>query len=170
MALIKCNECGKEISDKSAECLYCGSLIEKVEKKIKCSECGSQVYSKSDVCTYCGCPITNETNKIDDVPVLKNKMSLSREKEILNNISGIERVADIIKIFLLILLCVCLFLVLFCIASCIDSPGDFSFVIGIFLSFISMATIGVAMYCLDTFIKWKAYMLEIGYYIYKKND
>lgn len=34
MALIKCSECGKEISDKSKTCIHCGNKIKKNKKKI----------------------------------------------------------------------------------------------------------------------------------------
>ncbi len=34
MALIKCSECGKEISDKSKKCIHCGNKIKKNKKKI----------------------------------------------------------------------------------------------------------------------------------------
>lgn len=33
MALIKCNECGKEISDKATECIHCGCPIEEEKGK-----------------------------------------------------------------------------------------------------------------------------------------
>lgn len=42
MALIKCNECGKEISDKAVRCPYCGVFVEE-DQLIKCSECGADV-------------------------------------------------------------------------------------------------------------------------------
>ena len=35
MALIKCSECGKEISDKSEICVNCGNPIQKEIKKEK---------------------------------------------------------------------------------------------------------------------------------------
>ncbi len=34
MALIKCSECGKEVSDKSKTCIHCGNKIKKNKKKI----------------------------------------------------------------------------------------------------------------------------------------
>lgn len=34
MALIKCSECGKEISDKTKKCIHCGNKIKKNKKKI----------------------------------------------------------------------------------------------------------------------------------------
>lgn len=35
MALIKCPECGKEISDKSKSCIHCGYPIQQQGKKLK---------------------------------------------------------------------------------------------------------------------------------------
>ena len=167
MALINCSQCGKEISDMATDCIHCGCIIEKVEKKMVCSECGSQVYSKSNVCNYCGSPNINEINTTNSNSMLKNKMSSCREREILSNVSKIESIAVIIKVFLIILLGICIFLMFFCIANCVDNSDNFGSIVLLFLSIISMAIIGIVMYSLDTFIKWKAYMLETNYYIYK---
>lgn len=60
MALIKCNECGKEISDKATQCIHCGCPI---EKKVTCSECGNEIEEKDEVCLNCGCPIEKEKEK-----------------------------------------------------------------------------------------------------------
>lgn len=35
MALIKCSECGQDISDKATSCIHCGSPIEKHKKKVR---------------------------------------------------------------------------------------------------------------------------------------
>lgn len=40
MALIKCSECGKEISDKASTCLNCGCPIEKEKKKVRIIKSG----------------------------------------------------------------------------------------------------------------------------------
>ena len=57
MALIKCEECGKQVSDKASACPNCGCPI---EKKIKCEECGTLLSPKDEVCPSCGCPIEND--------------------------------------------------------------------------------------------------------------
>ena len=41
MALIKCVDCGKEISDTSKVCIHCGSPV---EKQAICKECGKLLY------------------------------------------------------------------------------------------------------------------------------
>lgn len=46
MALIKCRECGKEVSDRARNCPNCGCPI---DTKIYCPKCGS-----SDVTTISG--------------------------------------------------------------------------------------------------------------------
>ena len=52
MALIKCKECGKEISDKSKTCIYCGNPIAKI---IHCKECGKEIEANDNRCPNCGC-------------------------------------------------------------------------------------------------------------------
>ena len=54
MALIKCKECGHEVSDKASSCPNCGCPIEKV---LVCRECGQQIPDGVDTCSNCGCPI-----------------------------------------------------------------------------------------------------------------
>ena len=63
MALIKCNECGKEISDKAVRCPYCGVFVEE-DQLIKCSECGADVIFDSEFCPNCGCSIHNDEDEI----------------------------------------------------------------------------------------------------------
>ena len=53
MALIKCKECGREISDKATTCPHCGCPV---EKEIKCEECGAILSATDEVCPQCGCP------------------------------------------------------------------------------------------------------------------
>lgn len=38
MALIKCPECGKEISDKAKHCIHCGYPLNMQEESISCDE------------------------------------------------------------------------------------------------------------------------------------
>lgn len=51
MALIKCRECGKEISDETKKCIHCGA---DVILTIKCSECGKTFDHTTNICPYCG--------------------------------------------------------------------------------------------------------------------
>lgn len=67
MALIKCRECGNEISDKAISCPQCGAP----QSMKKCNECGSEISDKAISCPKCGAP-TLEYNKM----VGKIKMNL----------------------------------------------------------------------------------------------
>ena len=51
MALIKCKNCGKEISDKSKQCINCGFEPKEIVKNI-CKECGKEI--EDNICNYCG--------------------------------------------------------------------------------------------------------------------
>ena len=65
MALIKCPECKKQISDKAKQCIHCGCPI---ENKIKyyCEECGTEILETDKVCSNCGCPNSNtSSNKVE---------------------------------------------------------------------------------------------------------
>lgn len=42
MALIKCSECGGDVSDKAASCPHCGNPISKEEEYICCPKCKSK--------------------------------------------------------------------------------------------------------------------------------
>lgn len=55
MALIKCLECGHEVSDKAVSCPKCGCPILRT-KQIICSECGSNISQADEFCPKCGCP------------------------------------------------------------------------------------------------------------------
>lgn len=54
MALINCDECGNQVSDKASVCPKCGAPI---IQRIICPECKSRVSAKSIVCSECGAPL-----------------------------------------------------------------------------------------------------------------
>ena len=59
MALIKCKECGKEISDKATNCIHCGCPI---EKEYTCSECGHPIKINDKKCLNCGNPFKEKNS------------------------------------------------------------------------------------------------------------
>ena len=57
MALIKCKECGKEISSSAKTCPHCGiSLNNKA-----CPECGKKLKGDEVSCPECGLPLNKKT-------------------------------------------------------------------------------------------------------------
>ena len=67
MTLIKCSECGKEISDKATVCPGCGNpLTVEPSPVYVCTECKSEFEESFIVCPKCGCPAH------DDQPVSKS--------------------------------------------------------------------------------------------------
>lgn len=58
MALIKCIECGNQVSDQAKSCPECGCPFEqqKIEKKIICFECENEYSLSKKSCPKCGAP------------------------------------------------------------------------------------------------------------------
>lgn len=70
MAMIKCPECGQEISDKAKKCVHCGKvLIEDKPATKVCSDCGKENPIDATECVHCGCPFEEETTV--ETPVQK---------------------------------------------------------------------------------------------------
>ena len=67
MAIIKCPECGHQVSDKAATCPSCGVGIH--GKVTKCPECGEVVFNDQPLCPNCHCPLeqknVNQSATID---------------------------------------------------------------------------------------------------------
>ena len=62
MALIKCNECGHEVSEKASICPNCGCPIERI---LTCEECGNQLSTNDTTCPNCGCPVPNKNGELE---------------------------------------------------------------------------------------------------------
>lgn len=74
MALIKCTECGHEVSDKAAACPNCGCPITH-DEKIICEECGTEIPKGLSECPNCGCPVDNQDTAKDVIQETENKKS-----------------------------------------------------------------------------------------------
>ena len=66
MALIKCNECGKEISDTAKACPHCGYE----NNLITCPECKKRIESNMNTCSNCGYEIKKDNKQV------KNKFNV----------------------------------------------------------------------------------------------
>lgn len=87
MAMIKCMECGKDISDKAKKCPYCNkTFIEEVPafRVINCSECGIVLSETDEVCHNCGCPIEkgfiSSKEKLQEVQISSVKVGSKTKK------------------------------------------------------------------------------------------
>lgn len=57
MALIKCPNCGTDVSDKAKQCPNCGETLQ-TQKVVKlCEECGYELDDNTTICPKCGCPV-----------------------------------------------------------------------------------------------------------------
>lgn len=70
MAIIKCPECGNQISDKAKKCIHCGITFTDITtetNELICNECGNPIPKTLKECPNCGCPVPKTKFK------LKNK-------------------------------------------------------------------------------------------------
>ena len=57
MALIKCPNCGTDVSEKAKQCPNCGEILQ-TQKVVKvCEECGYELDDNETICPKCGCPV-----------------------------------------------------------------------------------------------------------------
>ena len=82
MALIKCRECGKDISDTSKKCIHCGA---DVILKIKCTECNNEFDNTTNICPFCGKKNTNNISASvkDTKKSLKKFFTNNKQKTII---------------------------------------------------------------------------------------
>lgn len=58
MAIIKCPECGHQVSDKAPTCPSCG--VEIAGKVVRCHQCGAIYFMEHDACPICSYPNTRQ--------------------------------------------------------------------------------------------------------------
>lgn len=95
MALIKCPECGKEISDAAVKCPNCGYPVKAEQKKkekenknqklVECPECHNMVESQYKTCPCCGYTLKGES----EIAVEKIKSTWNNKKIRMIIITGI---------------------------------------------------------------------------------
>lgn len=57
MALIKCPNCGTDVSDKAKQCPNCGEILQTQKIAKVCEECGYELDDNVTICPKCGCPV-----------------------------------------------------------------------------------------------------------------
>lgn len=74
MALIKCPECGKKISDRAASCPQCGCPIDSNsnQSEKRCPECGQSVSGFAEFCPNCGFPMNEDSQSYVSEKELNN--------------------------------------------------------------------------------------------------
>lgn len=85
MALIKCPNCGNQISDQAQRCIHCGYSFEMMESRV-CIECGALVPANADICPNCGYPLgkMNVTPDSEAENTDSNDKSLISERTLLS--------------------------------------------------------------------------------------
>ncbi|MDE5604096.1 MAG: zinc ribbon domain-containing protein [Eubacterium sp.] len=88
MAIIKCPNCKKDISDKAISCPSCGVILQNKTSTVNtCKECGSELRNDYSYCRNCGCPINSnneqvQTNQIEVINI-KHKKTAKNKKPII---------------------------------------------------------------------------------------
>lgn len=73
MAIIKCPECGHQISDKAPTCPSCG--VEIAGKVTRCPECGEIYFKEEDLCPHCHRPTRGQTIMNTPVQTVKETVA-----------------------------------------------------------------------------------------------
>lgn len=76
MAMIICNECGREISDRASACPNCGSPVNEMDNKKFCKHCGEKIDKDCVVCPKCGKQV-EELNMSSDKSIVINNSAVA---------------------------------------------------------------------------------------------
>ncbi len=78
MAMIKCPECGTEISTRALNCIKCGLPMSEI---FVCPECNNvMLRDNNTMCDKCGCPI-DSLQTIENNPALELNINISKPQE-----------------------------------------------------------------------------------------
>lgn len=97
MALIKCPECGNEISDKAEKCPHCGNTVNKKtdilpKDIIECPECHKVLHSSTKICPYCGYSI-KQGKKLNENIISQLKEKIPQIKKIYDKCKKEKRIS-----------------------------------------------------------------------------
>ncbi|MEG2235893.1 MAG: zinc ribbon domain-containing protein [Clostridia bacterium] len=79
MAIIKCEQCQREISDKAKKCIHCGKVFVEEVEDIKCSECDTILSKADEICPNCGCPVEYESKEIKPQSVQVDRINVTSQ-------------------------------------------------------------------------------------------
>lgn len=79
MAIIKCPECGHQISDKAPTCPHCG--VEIAGKITKCPNCGQTYFNEETTCPFCHATdkVSNSDGKIRQIASDNSEIGLQND-------------------------------------------------------------------------------------------
>ena len=87
MALLKCPDCGKPVSDKAEKCVSCGCPISALlnpvtPETVSCSECKKDYLFEANNCPHCGCFNGKKRNLLRPLEEYKEKpVRVQQQKE-----------------------------------------------------------------------------------------
>ena len=92
MALIRCPECDKEVSDQATSCPNCGfQITDPMHDKMFCSRCGKTIDKNAVICPACGVPTANYQQHQAPAPVNVTVSNVNTNSNINANIAGMMR-------------------------------------------------------------------------------
>ncbi|MCL1829768.1 MAG: TM2 domain-containing protein [Oscillospiraceae bacterium] len=74
MALIKCPECGGEVSEQAASCPRCGHPVKR-QNTMFCTRCAKEIDKEAVICPACGVPTKNFQNQQQAQPPINVNVS-----------------------------------------------------------------------------------------------
>lgn len=87
MALITCQECGKEVSDKATSCPNCGVPIRDTNINTKfCKHCGENIDKECIICPKCGKQVEEIKNSKDDRNIVINNTATANSRAVVKNV------------------------------------------------------------------------------------
>ena len=94
MAIIKCPECGHEVSDKADKCTYCGFPVylhvSSQMEDIKCEYCGADNKNYTNFCISCGAALKKNTTQKNNNPTTSS--CTTSQDNVVNNIYNTQTV------------------------------------------------------------------------------
>jgi hypothetical protein len=77
MALIKCENCGQDVSDRAIVCPHCKAVLKEnvsgERSTLICEECGAEIPDGKEVCPHCGFPVEH-SKKAEMLQPVETKM------------------------------------------------------------------------------------------------